>query len=144
MFWIVDLDTLIKETREAKKGGQTSLQKLEQYRKDLEGKGNVTVVVNNPCFEYWLLLHFEQTSKYYQSCATLTKQLKKNLRNYEKTETFYKKQGNDIYLQLKPFLTTAIANAKNLGKFDFKNPTAKGMTQMHLIFEILEKTAITR
>lgn len=44
------------------------------------------LVVSNPCFEYWLLLHFEETSKLksLNNCGKCKTRLRKHLPNYRK------------------------------------------------------------
>ncbi|WP_281269994.1 RloB family protein [Helicobacter brantae] len=36
---------------------------IENFRDYCKAYANTTVIVNSPCFEYWLLLHFEETTK---------------------------------------------------------------------------------
>lgn len=138
VFWIIDMDVLIKENREAKKQ-PASIDKLKEYWRIIDRNyPNVIMIVNNPCFEYWLLLHFERTSKYYETCAQLHIQLKKHqlLANYHKTEEFYIRQSPDIYKRLEPLLNVAVQNAKLLPARDFDNYCV-GMSQMHLIFDAI-------
>ncbi len=137
-FWIIDLDVILRETREAKKGSKTKIQEFVEYTKcvDKEYK-NIVIIVNNPCLEFWLLLHFETTSKYFDTCEGAEKQLKNHLKDYEKTQKYYTKQDNDIYLRLKPNLANALKNAKALKLFDTQNPN-KGMSEMQLFFEASE------
>ncbi|GHU62272.1 hypothetical protein FACS1894123_02920 [Bacteroidia bacterium] len=135
MFWIIDLDNISKETNEAKKGEMTALQQFkEHYRQVPE---NVIVIINNPCLEFWFLLHYKQTTKYFATYSDLGKELKKHLPNYQKTEKYFKKSRQDIYQHLKPLLETAINNAKQTGNFDFDN-ICKGISEMHKIFEKLQ------
>lgn len=138
VFWIIDFDTLVSEAKDAKKGTQTAIQTFLAYRKEIKSKyKNIIVIVNNPCIEFWLLLHFERTSKYFSSCEGAEKQLKKHLKDYEKTQKYYTKQNNDIYLQLKSRLATAISNAKQLGCFNPDTPNS-AMSEMQLFFEAEE------
>ncbi|MDR0864428.1 MAG: RloB family protein [Candidatus Symbiothrix sp.] len=135
VFWIIDFDSINKENREAKKRTKTELQVFREYYAKIKKKyTNVEVIINNPCLEYWYLLHFETTNKYFATCNDLLKPLKKHIPNYEKTQTFYTKQNNDIYLRLKPHLPQAIANANKLQEFDFENPQ-RGLSQMQFFFE---------
>jgi len=138
VFWIIDFDVILKETRECKKGRETALVKFEKYAKLLEQYDNVKIVVNNPCLEFWFLLHFCQTTKFYESYDKLLPELKQQytLSSYNKTEKYFTK-GTDIYKRLKPFLETAIKNAKLTGKFNFGN-TQKGISEMQRIFEELK------
>ncbi len=90
VFWVVDFDVIQKETTEARKGTKTQIQQFAEFRKELKDYDNVEVLVNNPCLEFWLLLHFEQTTRYFTKCIDAEKQLKKYLTDYKKTEQYYK------------------------------------------------------
>ena len=94
---------------------------------------NVVVVVNNPCLEFWFLLHFEVTTKYYNTCYSAESQLKKHLKNYEKSIKFFTKQNDDIYLKLKPHLREAIQRSTALGGFNNDHPE-KALCEMGLLF----------
>lgn len=135
VFWIVDLDNVLKERKEKPKGAPCPMQTFIQYRNEVLKLENVTVIVNNPCLEFWLLLHFESTARYFQNCEAAGKQLKKHIPAYEKTQKFYT-QDNDIYKQLNPKLTDAIRNAAKLKAFDPSEPD-KAVCEMALLFAAL-------
>lgn len=135
VFWIVDLDVLLKEARE-KKSSASSLQQFLSYWQQLSKQNKVVVIVNNPCLEYWFLLHFQKTTKVFTACADAEKQVSQHLQGYEKTEKFFKK-SDDIYKQLKPHLQTAINNATTLGTFDTYNHS-KAISEMLLLFKTLQ------
>jgi len=136
VFWIVDFDVINSETLVAKKGTKNAIQEFKGYCNEIKEKHkDIIVIINNPCLEYWILLHFETTSRYFDTCEGATKKLKKYLVDYEKTQSYYTKQDHDIYLRLKPHLQKAISNATRLGEFDFDSPHS-GMTQMQLFFEM--------
>ena len=138
VFWIVDFDVLAKESKSAKVGSKTAIQSFLDYKKRIDkNHKNIVVIVNNPCLEFWFLLHFEATSKYFTDCEGAENQLKKHLPDYEKTQRYFTKQDNDIYLRLKPNLAFALKNAKSLGLFDVENPN-RGMSEMQLFFEATE------
>jgi hypothetical protein len=138
VFWIIDFDTIIKEENEAPKDKKSPLKSFEEYRKNIAKKHkNVIVIVNNPCLEFWFLLHFEITSKYFENCLSAEKELKKRLPDYEKTEKYFTKQNDDIYLKLKPHLRAALHNSIALGNFDHENPK-KAMCEMELLFQAEE------
>lgn len=123
VFWIVDMDALIKEDRESKMRGMSALKMFNHFRMIISKRfSHVIILVNNPCLEFWFLLHFERTSKYFNGCSTAEAQLKKHLKLYEKTQKFFTKQNDDIYLKLKPDLVKAIANSMALGRFDIERP----------------------
>lgn len=139
VFWIVDFDVIIRETRQTKKGEKSPLQEFKEYHEKLTKnyKEKIVTVINNPCLEFWYLLHFVETSKYFDTYEKLEKVLREHLAGYNKTKEFHTKQNNDIYLRLKLFLNEAIKNAGKLPNFDFDNPCT-GLTQMHLLFETKE------
>jgi len=137
VFWIIDFDVINSETRSKKKGIKTPLQEFNEYFDQIENDyKHIKIIINNPCLEYWFLLHFESTSKYIENCERVITQLKKHdcLSNYEKSKKYYTKEGSDIYFKLKPFLNTAITNSNKLEPFDFENPHS-GLSQMQLLFE---------
>jgi hypothetical protein len=135
VIWIVDLDVIVAENNKTKKGEKPILIQFRDYCEELKKNRNVTVLVNNPCFEYWLLLHFESTTKFFSKCDDAIKQLKKHLPYYAKTSKFYTKEDNDIYLILKFRLKNAIANAKKTGSFSFDNPHT-GICEMFNFFTL--------
>lgn len=137
VFWIVDLDTIIKEHNETPKGKKSSLQTFIEKTEIIKNEyKSIIVIINNPCLEFWFLLQFEKTSKQFDSCAKLETELRKinNLSDYEKTQKYYTKQNNDIYKRLKPFLNTAIDNSLSLGQFD-KGEHTKAISEMFLLFQ---------
>ena len=136
VFWIVDLDVIVRESRETRKGFKKPIDAFKEFIKAIESKANIKIIVNNPCIEYWFVLHFQYISRYFDSCGPVVRMVTKHndLANYEKTKSFYTRQNNDIYLKLKPYLQTAIENANKLGPFDITNPFT-GMSQMQILFE---------
>lgn len=56
---------------------------------------------------------------------------------YEKTQRYFTKDNDDIYLKLKEYIETAIQNSQNTGKFDHSNPK-KTLSEMYLFFEVLK------
>jgi hypothetical protein len=138
VFWIVDCDVLAGETRLTKKGAETPQQQLEKHIKTLERdyEERIVIVKNNPCLEYWLLLHFEETSAHFSDCDAAGKRLKRHFPAYEKSQAFYTKQDKDIYLQLKPHLAKAIERAIKIASQCADNPNAS-ISQMYLLFQAL-------
>jgi hypothetical protein len=136
VFWIIDFDVINSETHKTKKGARTALQEFKDYYDKIKKEyKNIIVIINNPCLEFWILLHFETTSRYFNTCEGAITKLERYLPDYEKTQSYYTKQDQDIYLRLKPHLKNALSNANKLVDFDFDNPHS-GMTQMQLFFEI--------
>ncbi len=139
IFWIIDLDDIIKKSNETKKRDKTKIQELKEYLKELEKEKfkNVITILNNPCLEYWFLLHFEKTAKHFPKCSSSVKQLKKYLKDYTKNQKYFTKQNNDIYLKLKPKLSTAIKNSKSVHRKNL-NDLDRAICEMSLFFETKE------
>jgi hypothetical protein len=61
---------------------------------------------SNPCFEFWLLLHFEPIGRVFDGYAALRPFLRKHIRRYEKSM--------DCFEQLAPRVLKAIENSKQI------------------------------
>lgn len=136
VFWIIDLDAIIEDSKQVAKGSETPLQEFCRYVKKFKEDKKVEVIVNNPCLEFWFLLHFEKTSKYFSRCEKTISQLKNHLPDYEKSQKFFTKQDNDIYLRLKNKLPDALKNSTVLGKFNNDDPE-RAMCEMEIFFNSL-------
>jgi hypothetical protein len=136
IFWLLDLDDILKQDKEIKKGQKSKSQELKEYIKKLQKYKNVIICVNNPCLEFWLLLHFEATGKVFSMCEDAEKALKKYLPDYEKSEKYYKNPNNTIYNRLKNYQNVALQNAKQLGNFDFED-IKSAKAEIFKIVEIL-------
>ena len=135
VFWIIDLDVVIAESKVTKKGETNQIQKLTDYLDIIEKKyKNVISILNNPCLEYWFILHFNQNTRYFPQCKEAEKELKKYLKDYEKTRKYFTKHDNDIYLRLKPKLTTALKNAKKTKRRSFEE-IERAICEMNLFFK---------
>ncbi len=66
------------------------------------------IVLSNPCFEYWILLHFQDSGRPFRNCKEVGHKLKEVLPDYEK--------GQDYFQDLEPKMATAVARAKRIRK----------------------------
>lgn len=113
---ILDLDVIIKEGNE--QGNlRTIATDLKRKKEEFEHSKGI-LIVNTPCFEQWLLLHFSDSAAYHPQCASATQALKSHLPNYSKKSTYYIKHQGGIYAQLKPLLPKALTHSRKLGHFD--------------------------
>ena len=95
---VFDKDTHSKFTEAVKRGKQ---------------KG-IKMIISEPCFEFWLLLHFEDTSKSFGAgekapCQECIKELKEYLRGYEKGD-------KNVYEKTKDKIETATQRARRTQK----------------------------
>ena len=79
---------------------------------------NVNMIISNPCFEYWYVLHFKRMGK---SCSRhqLCSELKKELRQCGFKA--YNKSGCDFFAQIYPLTKTAVKNAKDILRSQYHN-----------------------
>lgn len=90
-----------------KEGTNSTLVEAIQLAK----KEGLNVALSNPCFEFWILLHFEYTSRPYQDCREVVRHLKSCLK---KKKIAYRGKADDIFDELSPYIEDAIARAKRL------------------------------
>lgn len=100
VYCLIDYDTVIKENKET-----SFLNECAMFNSD-----EVTFYINNPCFEYWFLLHFKKSGKEY-SAFEVENDLRDYIKDYSKNQEYQKK--TNLYVKLKTFLEIkAIPNAK--------------------------------
>lgn len=146
----IDLDDLLKSEKKAElnyfrdiystylmiRGRQEVSPRLKKKYGWLE---QVLIVINNPCLEYWYLLHFSKTKKFY---AAFEPELKKDLRklpqmeHYEKSQEYYL-NSPDIYHRLggDDGIAKAVSNAHPFRMDSCEN---EGCSEMGQIFAFLE------
>ncbi|MBD1397087.1 RloB domain-containing protein [Pontibacter sp. JH31] len=127
VFCLIDLDKVISDGK---------LKWLETETKKLERSGACKVLLCNPCFEIWFLLHHIPTTKLFRSYSELEKELHKHMASYTK-EIKYLKSKN-IYKLLKDKLPTeAIPNSVRLEKNQSDVSAHHPRCQVHVIFQRL-------
>lgn len=103
----------------------------------LKPKNVFFAITTTPCFEFWLLLHFDYYSTPYQatanksSCDNANSKLKSRWADYGKN-----KRG--IYAFNKDKMQTAIINAKRLGNENLTTGSNNPQTNMHDLVEYLQ------
>ena len=103
----------------------------------LKPKDKFFAITSTPCFEFWLLLHFDYSSQAYKvtgnksPCDNAHSDLKKKWTDYAKS-----KRG--VYANTKDKLATATTNAKNLAIDNAKTNSINPQTNMHELIEYLQ------
>ena len=142
---ILDLDKIRKEKKEGGKGVKGFEYFANSYNNYINikaGQGsrankwmnNLFVIVNNPCLEYWFLLHYNQTTKFYEDGDSLISELKRipELKDYDKNETYIK----SIYKKLESKLPNARKNAK---EFCLQKCENEGCSEMNKMFDYFDE-----
>lgn len=143
---IVDMDGPLKDSREFMKFQELYAKYLCAKNNSLTGRQkanygwmkNILVIVNNPCLEYWYLLHYRKTTKFFANYAALYPELHKipELAQYEKCESYYNNHP-DIYERLER--NNGLDNArKNAIRFDLNNCKNQGGSEMNLMFDFFD------
>jgi len=115
------------------KDGHANMSQALNTAKD----NKIEVALSVICFEYWILLHFEKTTSYFEKCDDIISYIKKN--HFHE----YKKNINS-YIALKDKIDTAIENGKWIVKQN-KNDIDRGTpiyqlssyTDVHILVERL-------
>jgi hypothetical protein len=98
----------------------------------------LTIVLSNPCFEYWYILHFRRTGSAYHTSREVVSDLKGDFPSYEKSNT-------DIFEVIYPNTDAAIARSKEILKSQYHdnedlrqcNPS----THVHRVVECLRQVS---
>ena len=106
---IFDMDEPLKDDKEFSKFKELYAKYIEIKNNVLTGRqktkyawmNNLLLIVNNPCLEYWYLLHYRKTTKFFADYATLLPELRRipELAKYEKCKNYYNCRPN-IYERL--------------------------------------------
>ena len=66
--------------------------KLEQLRKKYEKEENIIFCDSLPSIEFWFLLHYCNTNKYFKDSKSVERELRKFIVQYEKKKVFLEKE----------------------------------------------------
>lgn len=121
IYWILDGDQLFHNN-----GINELKDVLNEIRSNLKLKEKIIVLINNPCLEFWFLLHFRLTTKRYIRCDQVIQDLRtaskiiNEAKLKELIRTYNKNTGHIEKLSphLKNLTEKAIKNAKKVGKFN--------------------------
>lgn len=105
---VFDLD----ETREKPK----EKEKYDIFRAKYANNQNIIICESMPSIEYWFLLHFIETNKYFKNAKSVERELRKYLLNYKKTQHFLENESWVKELCKDNKLDLATKRAKRFGK----------------------------
>lgn len=87
---------------------QSKNSQLENVRKTAINK-DINIIISNPCFELWYLLHFRYTTRHLNTYKDVYDMLEQHITAYNKNK--------DIYDLVKEKMCHAIENAKKLEEY---------------------------
>lgn len=141
---IVDFDDIGKDVRELERFKELYTQyagvkgKNAAVGKKYKWMEKLTLIVNSPCVEFWYMLHFGKTTKYYPDFAQLKHDLTRIpvLHDYDKGEDYYN-NNPDIYMRLGGDKGLKEAR-KNAVSFDLEQCKSKGFSEMDKLFDFFD------
>lgn len=105
-----------------------------------KAKGNgLVVILSNPCFEYWYLLHFEKTATLMNSNDQLIRALKDHVQSYTKG-------GSEIHELVFPKTDDAIRHATQIIREKMYGQNLKNCnpsTHVHRVVKKLKRLSVT-
>lgn len=123
---VFDVDVATRNESE-----RDELKRLQnKYRKEK----NVLFCTSLPSIEYWFLLHYEETNRYFKDAKAVEDVLKRYITNYERTRQFLEKEKWVQDLCSKGKLEQAIKRSKH-----FKPRRGSSHTEIHKAFEVLTR-----
>jgi hypothetical protein len=112
---------------------------MDKVRQHRFGKlGKLVAITSVPCFEFWLLLHYEYTAKPFgqgvglkkSPCDSVMSLLEKNIPGYKKSD-----QG--VYEKTKDKIDDAIRHAKQLASANLTSGTTDPSTEVYKLAQYL-------
>lgn len=148
VFLIIDLDTTNKDAKELQRFKDiyskfvsiSSSKSIGRSSAKYKWMQDLAIIINNPCLEYWFIIHFRCTNKFFNSFDELKPVLQKHLPDYDKSEDYYKGIP-DIYNRLgnDKGLAQARQNSKIFSAFDIATCKSVGITEMYKLFDYFDK-----
>ncbi|MGA2654562.1 MAG: RloB family protein [Gammaproteobacteria bacterium] len=114
-----------------------ALKRITSLRENKKNSIPIHAITSVPCFEYWLLLHFEDSTRPYlgtRQSKSAGEQVVRDLKKYIKD---YKKGHENIFGKTKSKLKIAIKRAKKNNIQQTKNRTDNPSTRVHELIEYL-------
>ncbi len=93
---------------------------------------NIRFIENNPCMEFWFLLHYKRTLRQFNNYRQLELALKKHIPDYEKTARYL--TAKNIYAHLKEKQDTARQHAVYTLRHEIP---ASSKSEMHHLLDAL-------
>ncbi len=89
--------------------------RMDDIHHKYENHEKVIIASSMPSIEYWLLLHFENTNRYFGTSSKVIEVLKKHLPGFDKKESFLKQERWMAILNGKSNIVEAYNRAKKFG-----------------------------
>lgn len=104
-----------------------------------KGQPAINIAFTATCFEFYILLHFERTTRPSRNCGDTIKHLKKHLPDYEKSATLYKELYKRKYTAYQncSFLMKQTAVDRERGMQPYEHAAYTNVQELELFLETL-------
>lgn len=155
IIWIIDLDTVLKDNKDSKNPGKALSDFKTIYNNVLtKWQDQVTIIVNNPCLEFWYCMHMNPNiNTFFENYDKMLPTLKKYnidkqlFAKYNKNKTHDYQAGQGLFRKTLPDLqkmflskTNPLTKDVDFSKFKPFNPgkcESEGCSEMWKLFELL-------
>jgi len=93
---------------------ETEKKRMDEIHRKYDNHENVIIASSMPSIEYWLLLHFENTNRYFGTSAKVIEVLRKYLSGFDKKEFYLKQEKWFLSLIEEDKMVMAYNRAKTL------------------------------
>ena len=116
-------------------------ERWEEAHNAAKGKANVEIIASYPCFEYWLILHFRESTKPYARAGNNSPGdcCVADLRRIDEMQTYQKGAKANLFAELHARLKTARSRARRLFEEAKQSGQFNPSTTMYLLVEEFEK-----
>lgn len=105
---------------------------------DMATQNRITLALSNPCFEFWILLHFERVGSSFQDCQQVIRKLRGHLPGYQKGDP-------DVFQQIAGRLDNAVSHAEHIMKTQWQHETdvcrKDPSSEVYLLVQLLQQIA---
>jgi len=135
VYYLLDNDVILSQSESITDGKEKPSEKLKKIREHFKKDNNIEILVNSPCFELWLLLHFTYTTRDFNNCSDVINDLKKELKKHDSSYEKSIKKYEKIYKEYEDKLKSAIDRAKQLDE-----EKTESQAQIYKIIEKLTRS----
>ncbi|BDD13060.1 hypothetical protein FUAX_54920 (plasmid) [Fulvitalea axinellae] len=116
VYCVVDLDVVRKDRAWDKYRGRIAdiRDRISRAKAAGDTVGEFHVLECMPCIERWFLLHYEYSTKAFEDGEACEKELRKYVRDYEKSQSYLENVGGGVYARLKPAQQDGFRNGDRL------------------------------
>lgn len=112
---------------------ETEKKKLDKLRTRYSRNKNVLLCDSMPAVEYWFLLHYENTNRFFGTSKSTVQSLKQYIPDYDKSEQFLSNRKWVAVMSGDGKLEQACERTRKFGT------EGQSYSRMHKIFEIIKK-----